>query len=271
MYKMIAIDLDDTLLNEEGDVSKENICAIEKAREEGVAIVLCSGRPSLGMHKTINSLGLDKEGEYYISFNGALIRKAHDDSKIYEANLDPDLTKRIIEYGRKYDLGIQLYIGDDMFVEKFTDRIKEYEELTGVKAIIVDDLKEHIGQGALKLLMNDDHERLKVLYEEEHNHLDEHLHMFFSRDHLLEFISLETNKGIAVMKLAERLNIKKEDVIAVGDSYNDFYMIEMAGLGITVSNGRDEVKQIAQYITSRSNNEHAIEEVIEKFIMSKEV
>lgn len=271
MYRMIAIDLDDTLLNEEGNVSKENRSAIENARQEGVAIVLCSGRPSLGMHRTIKNLGLDKEGEYYISFNGALIRQSHDDSKIYEANLDPILTNTIIDYGRKYNLGIQLYIEDNMYVEEYTDRIKEYERLTGVQALLVDDIKAHVGNGALKVLMNDDHERLKVLYDEEHSQLKDQLHMFFSRDHLLEFISLETNKGIAVMKLAKRLNIEKDEVIAVGDSYNDLYMIEMAGLGVTVSNGREEVKNIAQYVTSRNNNEHAIEEVIEKFILHKEV
>lgn len=271
MYRLIAIDLDDTLLREDGDVSEENIRAIEKARQADVKIVLCSGRPSRGMHRTIEKIGINEEGEYYISFNGALIRNCYDHEKLYEATLEKVECDEIIDYARQAELALQLYVDDVMYVEKVTERTEEYEILTGVEAIKVTDLKEYTHQGVLKVLINDEPELLKSLYNKIEPIMNNRLHVFFSRDHLLEFISLKTNKGLAVLELAKRLKISKDEIIAVGDSYNDKYMIEMVGLGVTVSNGRQAIKDIAGYVTSRSNNEHAIEEVIERFIFHGEI
>lgn len=273
MYKMIAIDLDDTLLNHEGEVSGENLKAIEEAREEGVQIVLCSGRPSRGMHHVIESMGLNKEGEYYISFNGGIIRNCHDHQIIFEKGMSLEIGNWIIDLAREFNLNAQMYIEDEVLVEKYEEATKDYEIMNKLRVKVVDDLKQHNKGNIIKMLINDDPKRLKGVYTEIQKRSSQYkdfmnkVNIFFSRDYLLEFISNETNKGIAAMELAKILGIKNEEVIAIGDSYNDLYMIEMAGLGVLVANGREDLKDKADYVTTNKHDEDAVKEVIYKFVI----
>lgn len=266
MYKLLVLDFDDTLLNDDLEISAGNLEAINRAMEKGVYVVFNSGRSNDSMIKYINNLGIHDEHEYFASFNGARIDTVGGEN-IFLRNISGNLLSRLIELGHEFNIDTQLY-DEGMVVEKVTDITYQYCKLTNIDFRVVPNI-ETIKQST-KVLFNspniDQLNKLKLIIETE---LGNQVNVFFSKPTYLEVLHKEANKGLVVKFLAERLNIKQEEVIAVGDSFNDIYMIEYAGLGVAVKNARDAVKSVANYITSTTNNEDAIKEVIEKFILNQ--
>lgn len=262
---MIVLDLDDTLLNDHLVVSDDNIKALKEAHDAGLIITLCSGRVSQSIARIMKDIGLHTDTDYYISYNGVIINNGQDD-RIFYKPLEGQILQEFIELGRQYNVDIQLYKGDDVVVEKYTPRTKAYENMSQIKVKMVDDFKVY--DDTIKVLYNGDNiealEEMKTHIQEKY---DDQVHVFFSKPTYLEVINKEANKGLALAYLADYLQIKQEEIIAVGDSMNDIYMIEYAGMGVAVRNAREEVKEIANYITKSTNHEHAVSEVIHKFVL----
>ncbi|NLK98266.1 Cof-type HAD-IIB family hydrolase [Defluviitalea saccharophila] len=266
-YKMVAIDMDDTLLNDELRISKENQEAIKKASKKGVKIVLCSGRTSLSINSYLEELGLKKEDEYGISYNGAVIFKTKDLEIINQEDVSLEYAQYLFVFAKKENVYVQTYQGNDLLVEKSNEYTKRYTAMAGIQAIEIGDFSTGIKEDVIKVLFQDDHEKLVRVAEKIRPWTEGKLHMFFSKPYYLEFTSINANKGLAVRKLGQKLGFKKEEIICVGDSFNDLYMIKEAGLGIAMANAHPDIKKAAQYITENDNNHHAIKEVIEKFIL----
>lgn len=147
---------------------------------------------------------------------------------------------------------------------------KPNEIQSKIKATIVDDLMVY--QDTIKLLYNcDDIQVLEQIQKQIQKKYQDKIHVFFSKPTYLEIINIEANKGLALAYLADYLQINQDEIIAVGDSMNDIYMIEYAGIGVAVQNAREEVKGIANYVTESTNHEHAVAEVINKFILNESI
>jgi len=264
MYKLLVLDFDDTLLNDSLEISEGNLHAIKNAIDLGLTVVFNSGRSNDSMNKFIEKLELFKDHEYYASFNGARIDTVGGEN-IYLKNIAGPILRKLIDYGHEFELDTQFY-DEGMIVEKETTIIQNYVKHTNIDFRIMPNIYDI--EKSTKVLFNspdiDKLNRLKQLIEFE---LKGQVNVFFSKPTYLEVLHIEANKGLVVKYLAERLNIKREEIIAVGDSFNDIFMIEYAGLGVAVKNAREEVKKIADYITSGTNNEDAIKEVIEKFVI----
>lgn len=267
MYKMLVMDMDDTLLNNENQISEKNRQAIRTAKKKGIATVLCSGRPKSAMIKHIHDLGITDEGDYYISYNGAVITNVLTDEDIEHISLNPEIVEMLIHLGRKHGVDIQLYGEDVLYIEQYTQRSDQYIKSTKVEYKLVDDLLKYLECKTPKVLFNYEHKKLLEIQESLKVQSKNRFNMFFSKLNYLEFLDPRANKGTAMVKLAKKIGIRPETIIAVGDSYNDLNMIEEAGMGIAVANARDEVKKQADYIASRNNNQHVIEEVVEKYIL----
>lgn len=264
MYKMIAIDFDDTLFGDNLTISPENLNAITEAKQKGVTIVYCSGRSSDSMMHYIRQIDTHLDHEYYISYNGAVISTIGGE-EIFKRTIEQPFLAELVDIGRQHQVNIQLY-QNHMMVEEMTDTVKEYERLTNITTELVPDLKAL--DDTIKVLYNSQEiDVLKQIKQQVETRYGSQFNVFFSKPNYLEVLNQEANKGLAVKRMAEMLGIKQEEVIAIGDSYNDLYMIEYAGLGIAMKNGRNGVKQRADYITERDNNHHAIKEVIDKFIL----
>ncbi len=263
---MIVLDLDDTLLNNHLVVSDENIKALKEAHKSGTVITICSGRVSQSIIQVMKEIGLHTDKDYYISYNGAIINNGQND-RIFYKPIEGQILHEFIEIGRHYGVDIQLYKDDDIIVEKYTPRTKTYEMQSKIKATIVNDLQAY--DDTFKVLYNcDDVVVLEKIQELVQKKYQNKVHVFFSKPTYLEIINKEANKGLALAYLADYLQISQDEIIAVGDSMNDVYMIEYAGIGVAVQNARDEVKGIANYITELTNHEHAVAEVINKFILN---
>lgn len=266
MYKLIAIDLDDTLLSDDLSIHSDNIESLKKAKEKGIYVVLCSGRESASMLQIMKGMGVFDERDYFISYNGAMVQRIGGE-KIWQDKIEGEDLKRFIEIGREADVIVQCYC-DSLKVEQLDPRINRYEKNTGIEGEKVEDLTAL--PYSIKLLFNSaDHAKLAELKHNFEQTFGEKYHYFFSKPEYLEVLYNTSNKGLAVKYLAEHLSLTAEEVICIGDSFNDAYMIEYAGLGVAMQNANPKVKAVADYVTIKDNNQAGVAEVVEKFIFNE--
>lgn len=267
-YKLLLTDLDATLLNDNKEISYQNKIAIDKALKSGIKTVICSGRSYMSLDKFVKQLSLDRQGNYGICYNGAIIYETLNNNILVEHNLKKEYALEVINECKKFDTDIIVYMDEKLIIEKYTEQIKSYCETSGITPLIVDNFNDIIINDVSKVLLKSENENLNIIFEHlKLNGFNNKLNMFFSSPVLFEFTDNNVDKGTGLCELAKILNIDKSEVIAVGDQYNDISMIEEAGLGIAVANAVSEAKKAADYITIRNNNESALEEVIEKFIL----
>lgn len=266
MYKLIALDMDDTFLTSELIISKKNKDMIKKVAKMGIKVVLCSGRASKSMAKYIEELK-DYCDEYFISYNGAIITDVKNDKKLFYHPLKKEIVHKLIDIGREKDINVQIYKDDSLYVEKYNKYTESYESLTDVKAKVVGDLKDITENGSIKVLYNYDHDELEKLKPELESKFSSTANIFFSKPNYLEALNIKANKGIALKELVDYLDIKLDETISIGDSFNDLSMIQMAGLGVAMKNGHKNVKSEANYITINDHNNDGVAEVLDKFII----
>lgn len=269
MYKLFATDLDDTLLSSDVTISEKNIEAIKYMYNKGLTIVIASGRITPSIKKYVELLEKHEiMVEYIISYNGALEVETKNYNIIDKRSIGADICKEIIEMARSNDIVIQVYINDLVYVEKINSYVEEYMRIDGVIVEEVDDLVKLVEEnnGSYKLLLNNELEKLTKVKEKLIEMYKNDLDIFFSKDSYLELVNIETNKGLALERIAKMIGISMDEVIAVGDNQNDRAMIKLAGLGCLMANGNKELIEVADYVTENDNNHDAIAEIAYKFV-----
>ena len=266
MYKLIALDMDGTLLNEEKKISKANFDAIQNAREKGVKVVLATGRPLKGIHQYLTQLNLISKEEYAVTYNGSLIQNTSGSIIIDKKPLSHEDNKYLYELSKKLNVNIHALTYDKCITPKF-NKYSEYEaNMNQIPLEIVD--FENIDENVviIKTMFIDEPEILDRVVPEIPKEVYDRFTVVRSAPFFLEFIDKSSNKGSGIHKLAESLGIKQEEVICVGDAGNDLHMIEYAGLGVAMGNAFEEVKKAADYVTA-TNDDDGVAEVINKFIL----
>lgn len=270
MVRMIAMDLDGTLLTDDKRVTAKNREAIRAAREKGVRIVPCSGRSPRSIHRILRELDLDQPGEYYIVSNGACILEGGT-GKVIESKLLPEgAASRLTDIARENSqtVNAHLYIGNQFLVERYLPCTAVYEKLSGSRCTVVPSLDQYLNQPMLKLLYNSaSPEDLAVLQENIRGCLPEKVQMFRSSDYLLEFVHQDAGKWNAVNYLLKFLNIQPNEVLCIGDNENDEGMIQRAGIGAAPCNAVPVVRENADYVAASDNNHDAVSEIIQYFVM----
>ena len=272
-YKLIACDLDETLLNDEHLVGAKNVAAIKRAREEyGVKFVPATGRGFMQIQPELKELQLyDLEGEYVISFNGGALTENKNNRIIEFKGLEFSKMKEIFEAGLNFDVCIHVYTPDNLYVfnlsESERQRIKNQKlEAVYPEVNSVDFLKD---TPISKILyQNVDVPYLMSLEEGLKPITDGHCAVSYSSNRYMEFNALGVDKGQGLIDLANKLGIAIEETIAVGDNYNDMAMLKVAGLSVAANNAVD-VKAACDYTTNANNNEGVVAELIEKFIFNE--
>ncbi|WHH57354.1 Cof-type HAD-IIB family hydrolase [Petroclostridium sp. X23] len=263
-YKLLTIDLDDTLLREDLTISERNIKAIRAAVEKGVKVTLASGRATQSVHHYLDVLGLEIP---VISYQGARIVDTETGEVMYKKELSLQDAMPILKYAEENNIHCNMYMNDTVYINEMTERGEFYRSLSQhVPMREVGKLSEFISDPATKILFIDEHEKLKEIKSELEKIVDEEVYIFFSKPYFLEFTNKFGTKGAAVRFLADHFRIKREETMAIGDTYNDISMIEYAGLGVCMSNGPKEVRNLADHVT-RSNMEDGVAHAIEKFIL----
>ncbi|WP_159885078.1 Cof-type HAD-IIB family hydrolase [Paenibacillus puerhi] len=263
MYKMIAIDIDDTLINDDKQVTEGTKQALEAALAKNVVVTLATGRMYASANALAAQLGLHVP---LITYQGALVKTAMDGEVLYERYVPLEATRIVFDYCQSHDLHLQTYINDQLYVQESNEKAESYAALSKIPFIVEPDFAKLAQTPSLKLLIIDDPDKLDRAALELRELIGPGVHITKSKPYFLEIMHAEGTKGHALAHLAGHFGFDLEQVIAVGDSWNDHELLETAGLGVAVDNAVDSLKAIADYITL-SNNEDGVKHVIDKFIL----
>ena len=270
MVKLIAIDMDGTLLNEKKHIDKPQKEAIHDAIEAGIKIVLCTGRPLYGILPFYEELGLhelDLEG-YVILNNGCSIHKTKDWELIDWAELTPDDIDYLYKFSQDYNINFTLV--DD--THYFNIGRKPTDELIMDAKFVFSDITEISLEEAksgkykiIKVLFLGNPKEMENFQKKCENILKDSYSGVLSQPYVYEVLPKNNNKGTGLKKLAEKLGIKQEEVMAIGDGNNDIEMLKFAGVGVAMGNGTKMAKDAANYITDTNEN-NGVAKAIEKFL-----
>ncbi|MBG6186072.1 Cof-type HAD-IIB family hydrolase [Flavobacterium sp. CAN_S2] len=263
-YKMLVLDMDDTLLNDDHTISNENKVMLSKARELGVHIVLASGRPTPAMTAYAKELQLDNS--YMISYNGAVITDLKEDKIIFEQTLTQEQIHELYDYSLKSKTHIITYVNGKIISETDSEYIEIEKNITGLEHNKVISFKEEVQSSAVKCILLEEPSYLKEV-EKDLKAAMPHLSVSMSKPFFLEVAQNGIDKGASIKFLAEKLNILQSEIIAVGNAGNDLTMIEYAGLGVWVDNVDPELRDKGDFIVA-SNNNHGVAEVVRRFILN---
>lgn len=268
MIRLVATDLDDTLLNQEWRISPKNIKAIHRAVNQGVKVTLATGRMAVASRGYAQELGLDVP---IITYHGALVEQALSGEVLYRKVIPRELAAEIVEILLKKEIHTQIYIKDRVFVRKTNAYSDQYGKMSNLKVEEADigKILERESEGLEKILCIGDEAVLKRAAAELKQIYAGRLNFTSSKPYFFDMIHPEVNKATALKALAEQWGISAEEVMAIGDSLNDREMILYAGIGVAVENAHPEIKKIADYITS-SNKEDGVAKALEKFVFKEE-
>lgn len=267
-FRLIACDLDETLLGADRAVSAKNAEAVKKAMAAGVKFVPATGRGYRSVGNVLDTLGLaDKENEYVISFNGGAITENKDSRLLHFEGLSFALAKDLYLRGIQYNVCVHVYTKDMVYAYRlWQEEIDYLAGRMGITETFEKTLDFLEGEDIVKMLyMNTDYAYLKQI-EKDLEHLTSEIDISYSANRYIEFNKKGVTKGSGMMALANLLGIKREETIAIGDNFNDLSMIQAAGLGVCVQNAVEEMKPLCGYVTKAAYDESAVAEVIEKFV-----
>ncbi|RTZ05553.1 HAD family phosphatase [Flavobacterium bomense] len=263
-YKMLVLDMDDTLLNDDHTISDENKEMLAKAQELGVYVILASGRPTPAMIAYAKELQLDNS--YMISYNGAVITDLKEDKIIFEQMLTQKQIHELYDYSIKSKTHIITYIDGKIVSETDSEYIEIEKKITGLAHNKVVSFKEEVQSSAVKCILLQEPSYLKEVEKDLKIDMP-HLSVSMSKPFFLEVAQNGIDKGASIEFLAKKLNILQSEIIAVGNAGNDLTMIEYAGLGIWVDNVDPELRHRGDFIVA-SNNNHGVAEVVRRFILN---
>ncbi len=260
-YKLIAIDLDDTLLTDEGTIPQRVESSIQKARQKGVHVVLATGRTKKGGQRFYDSLGLDT---LFITAGGAEVYDAQS-KRVFSCLVDSRLTKQVMAYAYEKGLHPQVYIDGELVYKDINEYALIYEGPYGYPGIVTPDIMEIEQIVTPKVLIVLDEDKA-VDIQEDLKTLFPTLAIVRSKPMYIELAHPDVSKGEALKFVAEYYNVARNQIIAIGDSPIDISMLEYAGLGIAVSNAYEEVKKAADIICA-SNEQGGVADIIDKYIL----
>lgn len=268
-YKLLVLDLDGTLTNSKKEITPFTKEVLINAQQQGLHLVLASGRPTYGIVPLAEQLEMGQYGGFILSFNGGKVIEVKTGKIFYEQALPPDVMPLI--YKRSYEAGLTIlsYNGKYILTENAEDKYVEYESfLTKMKIKETDDFLRDLHMPADKCLIVGEPEDLVPLEEQFRQELGQRINVYRSEPFYLEVVPKGIDKAASLERLLQRIQIKREEVIAIGDGFNDLSMIKYAGLGVAMANAQPPVKSNADKITDYTNNEdgvaHFILELMEK-------
>lgn len=263
--RLVAMDLDDTLLRDDRTISPRVVKAIQKAQAQGVKMTIATGRMPISARPYVEQLGLDVP---VITYHGAMIQHVLSGDIIFRRVIPSALAAEIVQDIASRGVHAQIYLKDCVFTPEFNDWSREYERIASVPPEQGDlsSLLSQEPEGTEKILLMAEESVLDRLAPLLRQRYGEKVYITKSKPRFLEILDGSVNKGVALAALAESLGIVKEDIMAIGDSFNDLEMINYAGLGVAMGNARSEIIEQADIVTV-TNEEDGVAEAIERYVL----
>lgn len=268
-YSIIALDLDGTLTNSEKNITPRTFDALMKAQREGVRLVLASGRPTFGIAALANQLQLADYGGYVLSYNGGRIIDWCEKTVIFSQVVDQKLVPILYDFAEKNQLPIVTYLPEAILASKNEgEYLAEEARINGMPIVVAQNFVEEamqIAGGSTKFLIPGEPELLIQLESEMKAALSEQMEVFRSAPFFLELPPKGIDKAQSLQRLLTHLGLERESLMAFGDGFNDLSMIQFAGQGVAMANAVEEVKSIADFVTT-SNEEDGIAHALEQLL-----
>lgn len=258
--KFIAIDVDGTLVTDDKRITEETIKAIRLANEKGANVSIASGRPLSGINRYREYF---KDDALFITYNGAKVIKLDTNETIFEMSMNSDDAKDVLEYAFTNKMHLFIWIKDELYTDELNEHVEYYQSINMVKANIVPDFRL-LYNNVTKIIIYDYNENL-VKAKNDILRINPNINCQFSIPVFLEIFNKEVSKGKAVEMIGKYYNLNKDEIMAIGDNFNDLSMIEYAGIGVAMGNAPEEIKRIATFVT-KSNQEDGVAYAINKFI-----
>ncbi|EOT44942.1 sugar-phosphatase [Enterococcus columbae] len=266
--KLIAIDIDGTLINNQHQITPEVKEALQAAKAQGVKVVLCTGRPLPGVLNYLNELDLFSGEDYVISYNGSLVQNTSTKEIVSQHGLTLADYNDLEYLSRKIGVHLHATTEDTMFTANRDISPHTVREAYLVNMPVKYRTPAEMGEelNIIKIMMIDDEEILDAGIKQIPQEYFERFTIVKSSPYFLEILNKNVNKGIALESLAQFLNLSADEVMAIGDNENDLPMINYAGIGVAMGNATDNVKKHADVITA-SNEEHGVAQAVKKYVL----
>jgi Cof subfamily protein (haloacid dehalogenase superfamily) len=262
LIRLVAIDLDGTLLDRDKRVSDQTVRALKCLPSMGVKVIIASARPPRSVRHIYAQLELDT---WQINYNGALIWNEPTRQPVFHRPMSGELVRRIIDRAR--DMFDEVLVSCEIVDRWYTDREDQtYTTETGrlFKPDVVAPICEFCSQDITKLMLLGDPRiisRLEPLLQQE---FSEHVTLLRTDDELLQIMDNRVSKAVALLKVAEHYGVAKEQIMAIGDAPNDVRMLQIAGVAVAMDNAHRVVKEVAHWIAP-SNNDHGVHAALVKY------
>ena len=268
-YKLLVLDVDGTLLNDNHEITPRTLSALRKAQQMGIHIVLASGRPTNGVQPLAEALELNHYGGFVLSYNGGQILNVQTGELLFEKRIDQEMIPYLERKAKEKGFTIFTYHQDYIVTNHPENQhVKEEAQLNNMRIIGTDNFSEAIDFAPCKCILTSDNEEALVDLEGHwKRRLDGVLEAFRSEDYFLEVAPHFINKGNTLAVLMEMLHVETEQVVAIGDGVADVSMMQLAGTSIAMGNARDSVKACADF-TTLPNSMDGVAVAIEKAILA---
>ncbi len=263
MYRLLAIDLDGTLLTPQRLITRRTYAALAQAVDAGMLLVIATGQTPNVLRAVCADLPLNAP---QIVYNGAMLADTRSGSIQYEQLVPEEHILPTLARLREAGLYRGYHTHEYVYVDRGTPGARNWYRSPVPPALEVADITSIYPQPCIKLVGVGDEHTLRQKREELASLFADQLYVTQASRDLLEFLHPAVSKGNALRRLAQLLNIAPEEVVAFGDNHNDIGMLQFAGLGIAMGNAHDEVKAAADYVTRR-NSEEGVAVALEELIL----
>ncbi len=269
--KVLVLDIDGTVTNSKKEITPATKAGIQEVIRQGNHVMLASGRPTAGMRRYEKELELEKSGGYLISFNGAKVIECYTGEIVFQRLLPLSMIPGLYQFAKENGCGLITYLGDEVISAFEPDEYVELEaRINNIPIRVVDNFKGFVDFDINKCLMTAPAEKAEVFEKLLAERYADRASVYRSEPFFIEIMPKGVNKATSLERVLEAIGNKRENAICCGDGFNDISMIEYAGLGVAMGNAQQAVKDAADYITA-SNDEDGLVEVIEKFILRKDL
>lgn len=274
--KAILLDLDGTLLTSEKRILPRTKQILMKAQQQGVRLVLASGRPAKGMQHIANELEMNSHQGLIVAYNGAQVIECETGKELFSQPLSVKDAKAVLEHLRNFDVKTMIDRGDYLYVEDVYDNVIHFEgeainiiryeaRGAGFKLCEIANLAAFADFPIYKILVAGEPDYLQAHHQQLQEPFQEQVTAAFSAPFYFEFTDKNIDKATAIEQTLSSLGVAAKDTIAFGDGQNDYTMLQYAGRSIVMGNAKDELKRAADEITL-TNEEDGIAAVLEKLI-----
>lgn len=263
LYSLVAIDLDGTLLRSDFKLSPRTVQAVRRAVERGVTVTLSTGRMFRSAQLVAREMGLAVP---LITYNGAMVRNSGTGEIYHHSTVPLGVARMVVSDLVLLGLRPFVYVDDELYVAEVDYKTEQYCRVSGIEARAVGDLLCWLAAAPTKLLLFEQELLVARLGPELSARYRADLHVTRSWPYFLEIVRKGVSKGAALGVLTDMLGLARNEVMAIGDSFNDVEMFEYAGLGVAMGNAPEEVKRRADRVTL-SNDEDGVACVLEEVIL----